>query len=97
MYAITEGEFTTSGTADILVDRYIPLWGCPVSLPSDNGLQLYSNLSRALYQQNRRKLLPSLHQRRCRTRQTHDGLHARHGRRRTESVGPITPSRRERV
>ena len=39
MYATTEAEFTASGTADILVDRFIPLWECPVSLLSDNGLQ----------------------------------------------------------
>ena len=31
MYATTETEFTTSGTADILVYRYIPLWGCPLT------------------------------------------------------------------
>ena len=35
MYATTEAHFTTSGTADILVDRYIPLWGCPQVLLSD--------------------------------------------------------------
>ena len=50
MYDTTEAESTASGTADILVDHYIPLWGCPVSLLSDNGLQLCSNLSRALYE-----------------------------------------------
>ena len=33
--ATTEAQITTSGTADILVDRYIPLWGCPVTLLSD--------------------------------------------------------------
>ena len=49
-YATTAAEFTASGTADILVDRYIPLWGCPVTLLSDNGLQFCSKLSRALYE-----------------------------------------------
>ena len=49
MYATTEAQFTASGTADILVDRHIPLWGCPVTLLSDNGLQFYSKLSLALY------------------------------------------------
>ena len=39
MYATTEVEFTASGTADILIDCYIPLWGCLVTLVSDNGLQ----------------------------------------------------------
>ena len=50
MYVTTEAEFTASGTADILVDRYIPLWGCPVSLLSDNVLKLCSKLTRALYE-----------------------------------------------
>ena len=48
MYATTEAEFTASGTAGVLVDCYIPLWGCPFSFLSDNGLQLYSKLSPAL-------------------------------------------------
>ena len=48
--ATTEAEFTASGTADILVDRCFPLWGCRVSLLSDNDLQLCSKLSRALYE-----------------------------------------------
>ena len=32
MYGTTEAEFTASGTADILVDRFIPLWECPCLL-----------------------------------------------------------------
>ena len=32
IYATTEAEFTAAGTADILIDRYIPLWRCPVTL-----------------------------------------------------------------
>ena len=27
MYVVTATQFTTAGTADILVDQYIPLWG----------------------------------------------------------------------
>ena len=50
MYATTDAEFTTSGAADILIDRYIPLWECPVTLLSDNELQFGSKLSRALYE-----------------------------------------------
>ena len=42
-------EFTAEGTADILVSKYIPLWGCHVSLLSDNGLQFCSKLSPAIY------------------------------------------------
>ena len=45
MYAITEAEFTASGTVDILVNRYIRFWGCPVTIISDNGLQFCSKLS----------------------------------------------------
>ena len=44
VYATSEAEFTASGTADILVDRYIFLWGCPVSILSDNGLQICSKI-----------------------------------------------------
>ena len=49
MYTTTEAQFTASSTVDIVVDRYIPLWGCSVTLLSDNGLQLFSSLSLALY------------------------------------------------
>ena len=49
MYATTETQFTASGTVDILVDRYITLWGCPVTLLFDNGFQVCSKLSLALY------------------------------------------------
>jgi len=49
MYAVSAAEFTAEGTADILVNKYIPLWGCPVSLHSDNGLQFCSKLSHAIY------------------------------------------------
>ena len=40
MFAVTAVEFTAEGTANILVHRFIPLWGCPPTLLSDNGLQL---------------------------------------------------------
>ena len=49
MYAVSAAEFTAEGTADILVNKYIPLWGRPVSLLSDNGLQFCSKLSHAIY------------------------------------------------
>ncbi|CAB1100714.1 unnamed protein product [Ectocarpus sp. CCAP 1310/34] len=48
MYAVTAEEFTAEGTVDILVNRYIPLWGCPLSLLSDNGSQFCSKLSQAV-------------------------------------------------
>ena len=50
MFAVTAAEFTAEGTANILVNQYIPLWGCPRTILSDNGLQPCSKLSRAVYQ-----------------------------------------------
>ena len=31
MFAVTAAEYTAEGTANILVNRFIPLWGCPSS------------------------------------------------------------------
>ena len=39
MFPVTAAQFTTEGTANILVNKYFPLWGCPRSMLSDNGLQ----------------------------------------------------------
>ena len=50
MYATTEAELTASGAAAILVDRYIPLRGCPATVQSDNCFEFCSKLSRALYE-----------------------------------------------
>ena len=50
MYAVTAAEFTAEGTANILINRYIPLWGCPRSILSDNGLHVCPKLSHAVYQ-----------------------------------------------
>ena len=49
MYDVSAAEFTAEGTADILVNKSIPLWGCPVSRFPDNGLQFCSKLSHAIY------------------------------------------------
>ena len=49
MFAVTAAEFTAEGTANILVNRFIPLWGCLSTLLSDNGLQFYAQLARAVY------------------------------------------------
>ena len=37
MFVVTAAEFTAEGTANILVNRFNPLWGCPSTLLSDNG------------------------------------------------------------
>ena len=42
MCPVTAAEFTTEATANILVNKYIPLWGCPRTILSDNGLQFCS-------------------------------------------------------
>ena len=48
MYAVTAANYTAEGIANVLVDRFIPLWGCRVSLLSDNGLHFTSQLSAAI-------------------------------------------------
>ena len=48
MYAEAAAQFTATGTADILIGQYIPLWGSPVTLISDNGQQFTSKLSNAI-------------------------------------------------
>lgn len=44
MYGISPAEFTAEGTADIPVNEYTPLWGCPVGFLSDNNLKFCSEL-----------------------------------------------------
>lgn len=48
MYAVCAAKFTAVGTADILVNDYIPKWGCPRSVLTDNGRQFCSELSSAV-------------------------------------------------
>ena len=48
MYAVTAAEFTAEGTVNILINRYIPLWGCPRSILSDSSPQFCSKLSQAV-------------------------------------------------
>ena len=49
MFAVTTAEFTAEGTANILVNRYLPLWGCPSTRLSDSGLQFCARLATAVY------------------------------------------------
>ena len=48
-YAVTQNERTAEGTAQIFVEQYIPLWGCPHTLLSDNGSEFVARLSLAIY------------------------------------------------
>ena len=50
MFAVTAAEFTAEGTANILVNEYIPLWERPRTILSDSGLQFCSKLLQAVYQ-----------------------------------------------
>ena len=50
VFLATAAEFTAEGTANILVNQYIHLWGCLRSLLSNNGLQFCSKFSQAAYQ-----------------------------------------------
>ena len=45
MFAVTTAEFTAEGTANILVNRFIPLWVCSSLLLSNNGPQLCARLA----------------------------------------------------
>ena len=49
MLAVTAVEFTAERTTNILANRFIPLWGCPSTLLSDNGLQFCAQLATAVY------------------------------------------------
>ena len=49
MFAVSAENFTAAGTADILLNEYIPLWGCPVTLLSTNGQQFTSKLATIVY------------------------------------------------
>ena len=49
IHAASVAEFMAEGTADILVNKYIPSLGCPTSLLSNNRLQFCSKLSLAVY------------------------------------------------
>ena len=49
MFAVTAAEVNAEGTANILANQYILLWGCPRAILSDNGRQSCSKLSQAVF------------------------------------------------
>ena len=79
-YAVTQDERTVEGTARIFVEQYIPLWGCPHTLLSDNGSDFVApipcNLQVDENSQNSDNCLPSEKQRRNRTSQSFTGTDA---------------------
>ena len=52
-YAVTQDDHTAEETARIFVEQYIPLWGCPHTLLSDNGSEFVARLSLAIYKLKR--------------------------------------------
>ena len=48
MFAVT-ADSTAEGTANIVVNRFIPLRGCPSTFLSDNGLQFCAQLAIAIH------------------------------------------------
>ena len=51
VFTVTANAFMAEGTANILVNKFISVWGCPRTILSDNGLQFCYKLSQAEYQQ----------------------------------------------
>ena len=49
MFAVTAAEFTAEGTANISVNRFDLLWGCPSTLLSDNRLQVCPQPATTVY------------------------------------------------
>lgn len=49
MYAASAADLAAAGTADVLMYRSIPNFGCPTKILSDNGTQVCSDLSREVY------------------------------------------------
>ena len=50
MFLATATELTAEGSTNILVNQYIPLWGCPRTILLENGLRFCSKFSQAVYQ-----------------------------------------------
>ena len=50
IFPVTTAEVTAEGTANVLVNRCNPLWGCPRTILSDNSFQFCSKLSQTVYQ-----------------------------------------------
>ncbi|CAB1113368.1 unnamed protein product [Ectocarpus sp. CCAP 1310/34] len=48
-YALTAAEKTAQGCSAILVQQYIPRWGCPHTFLSDRGAEFTAPMSREIY------------------------------------------------
>ena len=48
MFPVAAAEFTAEGKANILVNQYMTLWGCPRTILSGNGLQFCTKLLQAI-------------------------------------------------
>ena len=48
MHTVTADDFTAKSTANIIINRYTPLWEHPRSILTDNCLQVCSKLSNAV-------------------------------------------------
>lgn len=87
MHPVTDAEKKLKAQPT-LVNKYMPLWGYPVSILSDNGLQLCSELwvailKRLLIRKTTTRPYHSQRKRWCRTCQPHDGTNALHSGQRT--------------
>ena len=84
MYAVTAAEFTAEGTANILINRYTPLWGCPSSILSGQRppvlLKAFTGGLQASWRsENCHQLLPPKWQWRGGTCESRDGPNAGNG------------------
>ena len=96
MYAVSESNYIAEGTANILVYKYMPHWGVPRKLLSDNGPHFSGKLSAAVCTLlgSHRMFTSPYHPRWNRTRQPYDGTNVvgRH-QRKTDRLGLASPFR----
>ena len=99
--SFTSAEFTAESTANILVNHFTPLWGCPSTLSIRQWTPVLRTacdrrLQTSGYTQAHDKRLPPERERRRRTCKPHHGANASHGLQRTPKRLGCTPSPRQR-